>query len=109
MGVTLSCHPLHNMGHIKPIPGIPVSRLRTCLTGASGDPAHYKLLTDQQDSKESVLGRDKAEGKLRTKSLLPEAHRYGERIFTASQTEPDTRHVSSEATLESTGGNIKGP
>lgn len=54
------------------------------------------LLTSR-DSKESVLGGDKAEGKLSTVSSLvsgPGEPKDGERIFIASQPESETSHVS---------------
>lgn len=85
---------LHDM---IPIPGIPVSRLRTCLRVALGDPAHCRLPTDQQGQQRSSARKEQGGRKFKMESPLvsgPEELRYGKRSFTASQTEPKTSHVS---------------
>lgn len=54
-------------------------------------------LSTSRDSKESVPGGDKAEGKLHMVLPLvsgPEEPKDGERIFITPQTESETSHVS---------------
>lgn len=95
MGVMV--YPANHHLHMIPIPGKPVSRPRTCLTVAPGDRAHCRLPTDQQGQQRSSARKGQGRRKFRMESPLvsgPEELRYGKRSFTASQTEPETSHVS---------------